>query len=118
MAQPMTLVATPDPDDNETMPACPDFCDGTCHEWNDEDGGSHHRQGIGDITLAETVLGEPTSWNVSVSRTDADWKAGTLDINIHQSRGGEGATLTPAEARRLAALLLDAVDAADPAVQS
>lgn len=112
MAQPMTLIATPDPDDNQ-MPACPDFCDGTCVEWPEEKGDAHHTSGFTTLTVPSDRRGETLDLDVSVSRTDDDFQVGTLDVNLLGFNHG-GATLTAAHARQLAAMLLNAADLADP----
>ena len=110
MAQPMTALLSPEPDDHRTMPPCPDFCDGTCAQWKQPGGEAHHTSGFDVITLDDSG----TDWYVSTSRTDQDYRAGAPDINVQPSAGGSGARLSPVEARRFAAMLLNAADLADP----
>lgn len=115
MAQPTTALLCPEPDDDRPMPACPDFCDGTCADWRDreEHGDAHHTSDFKIVALTESPAAGPIDWYVSASRTDADFEVGTCDVNLLPSRC-DGATMTPAEARQLAALLLNAADMADP----
>ena len=113
----MTLATTallmPEPDDERRLPRCPEFCDGTCADWNDEAGSLHHTSGYTSMSTASDARGQRMVWLVSASRTDENFLAGTYDVNLLPEHGA-GATMTPGEARQMAALLLNAADLADP----
>lgn len=111
MAQPMTALLEPE---DQNMPACPNFCNGTCSTWVDADGSNHHSSGLSTVVIAGGYRGEDVDLDVSASLTDEDYQAGTPEVNLMPSRGGDGVTMAPAEARKLAALLLNAADDADP----
>jgi hypothetical protein len=91
--------------------ACPDFCDDTCPEWGDP-GDRHHTSGFATVTLSDR-LGD-TDMDVVVSRTDKDGIAGPNIVSLHSLDHGLDLQTTAAQARQLAALLLNAADLADP----
>lgn len=98
----------------ESFPPCPPWCDGTCGEWTDEDGNQYHASPFVAIKGATEHLRGPAAFDVSVTRLDSTVVGAT---EVHLLAGGEDTpdadyTLTPAQARQLAAALLNAADAA------
>jgi hypothetical protein len=96
---------------------CPDFCDGNCDGWtDDEDGTRFHAGDYGDVSAVEQVSGYK---GVGVSLTRLDSLDGPGAPQIHLMTGTQRITnddwaLTPADARKLAAALLNAADDAEP----
>jgi hypothetical protein len=113
MAQPVAALLDPDTD-TTAMPACPDFCDSTCAADEEPAGEAHHSNGGTVIALASSRPGRTIEWWISASRTDADFQAGVAEVNLFLHRGHADSVMTPAEARKFAATLLNAADQADP----
>lgn len=96
------------------MPACPPLCNDSCDESVEAAGDAHHSTGFSTVTIVGGYRGEDVDLDVSASRTDENYQAGTPEVNLMPSRGGDGVVMSPAEARQVAALLLNAADRADP----
>ena len=117
MAQPMTLIATPDPD-NTGCPELVNFCDGTCREYGD----GYHSSGFTYLTVKRWTMGPKRAGfrnaqlSVSVYRdATKNRKLGKPKVTvITDELRGDQLALSPARARMLAAHLLNAADAADP----
>jgi hypothetical protein len=112
MAQPTTLIATPDPEPHPATTGCPDgvaFCSGICTEYDD----GYHSSGFSLVDAIRYGRGD-TEMALCVSRTEVDGKPGPAEIHFIPALCSDDFILTPERARRLAALLLNAADDADP----
>lgn len=96
------------------MPDCPAFCNHTCETWDDGEGNSHHVSDDFTVTTSGGRPGAKVDLYVCVSRTDQDYEAGAPEVNIIPDHLANGSAMTAAEARKLAATLLNAADLADP----
>lgn len=95
---------------------CPPFCDGLCDEWYDAvDGSRYHGSDFHKVSAAETDRGAE-NLVVTVTRLDVDTQPGDPEIHLLMGdrHGGDDWQLTVQNARRLAAVLLNLTDAADP----
>lgn len=93
--------------DEETLD-CPDFCDGSCTDWNDRPGNLHHTSGFDTLTVGDRDI------DISTSRSDEDGKAGEHVVNMLSLHRAVELTMSPGTARQLAAMLLNAADAGNP----
>lgn len=129
MAQPMTLIATPDPDSTPAV-TCTEgiaFCDGVCAEFAD----GYHASAFTFLNAKKWRSGKPrttktgktkfgpsrfrkTELSLTVYRQDTKNKIGKPQISLITANLGEEIRLNPARARMLAAALLNAADQADP----
>jgi hypothetical protein len=114
MAQPMTLVATPDPE--PTDEGCPElvpFCSGVCREYND----GYHSSDFTYLKAKRWNRGRyrKTQLSVSVYReATKNRKLGKPKVTVITDDSGNQISMSPARARMLAAHLLNAADQADP----
>lgn len=115
MAQPMTLVATPDPE--PTNAGCPEgvaFCSGVCTEYDD----GYHSSDFTYLQVKRWQGGEYRKSSLSVSVYREATKRGKLGkakvTVITGDFASDQLSLTPARTRMLAAHLLNAADLADP----
>jgi hypothetical protein len=111
-----TLIATPDPDHDAETGTCPqdvNFCEGACIEYGD----GYHHSGFTWLDVRRPLglkKGTKAELTVSVFRQDTKKKIGKPRIAVLTGACGDEFTVGPAKARRLAAMLLNAADSADP----
>lgn len=95
---------------------CPPWCDGNCHGWSDDAGWQYHGSQFVTVPAAEHRSGQ-TGIDVSTSRLDGPDGIGEPQIHLMtgtDSLPSEDWLLTPGNARRLAAYLLNAADRVEP----
>ncbi|WP_106129430.1 DUF6907 domain-containing protein [Pseudosporangium ferrugineum] len=105
----MTTLLEPE-DPNPTCLAAITWCNGDCHEWED----LHHSSGF-DTMAARAGAETETTISVSVYRTDIADEPGPVEICLLADSTTSELVFTPARARQLSAMLMNAADDADPA---
>jgi hypothetical protein len=118
MTQPTssTCATISDEPASDTRLTCPDavaFCNGGCRDWDEGNGTTFHGSDFDFVPAVSHDRGESVM-SVSVTRADENHIAGEPKVQIITADFGDNLTLTAAEARRLAALLLNSADDADP----
>lgn len=97
-----------------TESPCPPFCIGDCVDRNDPDGPRYHGSDFDTAEVRE--FDHPGTRELSVSLTRLDDPGATGEPEIHLIAGylGSDYIMSPQNARKLAAILLNAADAGDP----
>lgn len=109
MVQPVTSALLNPDDDQPTCSASLPWCNGECGEWN----GEHHTTGFDFLTIQRGLRGD-MELTVSTAASEDDGKLGPAAVYLLADHPADEMLLTPARARQLAAMLLNAADNADP----
>ena len=89
---------------------CPPWCDGDCADW---DGEALHSTPATTVPVrGQTGDGQPATVEVQVFRIDTGEQAGEPAIELY-TLPADNCTMTAAQARQVAAALLNAADVAD-----
>lgn len=96
---------------------CPDWCAGGCDEWSDTEGSRYHGSDFRTVA-ARSHMDGAAEIAVSATRLDEPGTESAMTVNMLIGPSGrismDDVSLSPEQARILAAALVEAADNADP----
>lgn len=101
----------------DDVDTCPDWCAGGCDEWSDTEGSRYHGSDFRTVAARSHMDGN-AEIAVSATRLDEPDAEPVKTVNMLIGPSGrismDDVSLTPEQARELAAALIEAADDADP----